>query len=477
MDCTCIPRGSTKGAKEVEIHELNKPLCEIATSRDGDLDALYEALERNPEVLDEIDKIPFVQTSLHVAASHTPRDEARRTHFALELLSLKPSLGKKLNPHGQSPLHLALSKGFSALAKRLINYDSELIRVKGREQKTPLHCLAEIGDAETNLLAEFLCACPESINDLTIRDETALHIAVKHRQVKAFKLIFEWIWRSYHGEVLNRKDEDGNTVLHIAASTNQLDIVRYLVRRAPIINIERNSIGQTAFDIAQDEEIKKILSGRVKVPPIREDGHGLKKNTNSLDEFLLTQEPRVERFLRFILYCRRELSLDMRNMVLVVAVLIATATYQDLGNLTDDKSSTENRLSSIKNNTGIGYYGDITNYVLNTISFTASVAVMALIFSFRPFTGFLHMSLVFLTISYGYKMAHLSQEQAVVILLIVPSLLAVVYGFKLYFKGAEREIKMEMPWTWLEPSPRWKALPPVPVPLERLRMVYKLMRG
>ncbi|KAH7857290.1 hypothetical protein Vadar_010952 [Vaccinium darrowii] len=222
MDCAYSCRCLTADAKEAIIQDLNKTLCGFA--REENLDALYEALECNPKVLDEIDKIPFVHTPLHEAVAHTPSNEATRAEFALELLSLKPSFGKKLNPDGQSPLHLALSKGFSALAKRLIEHDSELIRVKGRGGKTPLHCVAEIGDAETNLLAEFLFACPEAIKDLTIRKETAFHIAVKKGQYDAFRLIFEWIWRSYNGELLIWKDDEGNTVLHIATSTKQLRV-------------------------------------------------------------------------------------------------------------------------------------------------------------------------------------------------------------------------------------------------------------
>ncbi|MCI96546.1 ankyrin repeat protein, partial [Trifolium medium] len=55
-----------------------------------------------------------------------------------------------------------------------MDMNKELVRVKGKGGLTPLHLASENGDVE--FLAEFLTACPDSIEDLTVRGETALHI-------------------------------------------------------------------------------------------------------------------------------------------------------------------------------------------------------------------------------------------------------------------------------------------------------------
>ncbi|KAL7188454.1 hypothetical protein ACSBR1_038332 [Camellia fascicularis] len=105
---------------------------------------LMEAAEaRNISLL--TDEIPFVDTPFYIAAS------AGHAHFALEMMRLMPSFGKKLNPQGLSPLDLALQRreGLSpsdptlqnritSTIRRLIYFDKELIRVK--EGKASLLC-------------------------------------------------------------------------------------------------------------------------------------------------------------------------------------------------------------------------------------------------------------------------------------------------------------------------------------------------
>lgn len=97
--------------------------------------------------------------------------------------------------------------------------DTDLLRVKGGNNITPLHYAAEIGEDE--ILTEFLCACPSTIEDLTNRCQTVVHIAVKNRHLKASKVLLGWLTRVNMKEVMQWKDEDGNTVLHIATSTNR----------------------------------------------------------------------------------------------------------------------------------------------------------------------------------------------------------------------------------------------------------------
>jgi ankyrin repeat protein len=71
-------------------------------AQEGSIDALHSLVQGDPYILDTIDKIPFVETPLHIAAS------AGHTQFAMEIMRLKPSLARKLNRDSFSPMHIAL---------------------------------------------------------------------------------------------------------------------------------------------------------------------------------------------------------------------------------------------------------------------------------------------------------------------------------------------------------------------------------
>ncbi|KAH7867410.1 hypothetical protein Vadar_033011 [Vaccinium darrowii] len=301
----------------------------------GDINGLYRSIEVDPHVLDRIDAKPFVDTPLHTAVS------AGHTDFAIEILRLMPSFGRKLNPDGLSSLHLALINEKFETAKRLIEFDKELIRVYGREGTTPLHVLANydiygdqpimvghieqqrvtdeqqrVADIEqqrvaaeqqkvadrVNILAEFLFACPNSIEDLTIRDETALHIAVKSKNQKAVEVILGCICRIDRKRVLDYKDREGNTALCMAVSTAQDMIVSSL-----------HSAGASSGRLTQILSSLRSLGALESSSP-----------DPSLAEFLSSPEEPLEVLFKIKFRLDKAESMQLLNIGLVVAMLIAT---------------------------------------------------------------------------------------------------------------------------------------------------------
>ncbi|GAA0173405.1 homeodomain transcription factor [Lithospermum erythrorhizon] len=231
---------------------MEKMMAEAAQA--GDIDSLYELLENEPKLLDIINLKPFYDTPSHIAAS------AGHTLFVLETLLLKPSFGEKLNTNGLSPLHSALRNQRFETAKQVVKHHPELIWVKGRGGITPLHYVAVIG--EVDLLAEFLMACPSSVEDLTC-GESVVHVAVRDRCRGSFEVIFGWLIRFNTSKILQWKDREGNSALHIAAITNHSQVVSLLVKQIRVN--DRNCEGLTALDLAikfpgnESERIKKIL--------------------------------------------------------------------------------------------------------------------------------------------------------------------------------------------------------------------------
>ena len=201
------------------MDERTEKLKQVA--QDGNIDNFYRLIREDAKLLEAIDELPFVDTPLHIAAS------VGNVPFAMEMMRLKPSLVSKPNPDGFSPLHLALQREQIEMVRRLLQVDGDLVRMKAKEGMTLLH-YAIITYDRLDLLVEFLSLCPHSIEDVTIRNETALHIALKYDKLEAFKLLVGWLRQNrsknslfWERKVLNWKDGEGNTVLHVAISKNQ----------------------------------------------------------------------------------------------------------------------------------------------------------------------------------------------------------------------------------------------------------------
>jgi len=101
--------------------------------------------------------------------------------------------------------------------------DKELVRAKRRGGLTLLHLASQSGDI--NLLTQFLKACPDSVKDLTARGETALHFAVKDG-FEAFEFLLRWLSTNTVElqTIVNQKDVECNTILHIAATNNDTQV-------------------------------------------------------------------------------------------------------------------------------------------------------------------------------------------------------------------------------------------------------------
>ncbi|XP_052292814.1 ankyrin repeat-containing protein BDA1-like isoform X2 [Citrus sinensis] len=228
-------------ANSTNLLRTDQRLNEAAQA--GNVDGLYELIWEDVYLLDHIDQVPFVDTPLHTAAS------MGHINFALEIMRLKPSFARKQNQYGFCPLHLALQKTHTQMVLRLIDVDRNLVRVQGREGVTPLHYVAEKGNVD--LLCKFLAACPESILQVTIRKETALHVAAKNGKLEVLEVMLGWLRFVNKDDILNWKDDEGNTLLHISISRSHIQMVRLIVNRARDQINARNSKDKTAMDMVK----------------------------------------------------------------------------------------------------------------------------------------------------------------------------------------------------------------------------------
>ncbi|KAK9999777.1 hypothetical protein SO802_019380 [Lithocarpus litseifolius] len=308
------------GDIDAKIQRLN------GIAQQGDIDSFYNIIREDVKLLEHIDEFPFVDTPLHISASagHFP--------FSCEMMILKPSFVSKRNLGGYTPIYLALLNGHIEMVRQLLQHNADLVRVKGRECMTPLHYTATTKD-HLALLENFLLVCPGSITDVTIRNETALHIALKYDNLEAFKFLVGWLLRKwpYWRKILEQKDVEGNTVLHIAVSRNQTLAVSHLLawgRRSVNIN-EKNLEGKTALDILEGQQTQGVDISKMRVI-LERAGALIASSLPTVTSYARRLRLPVccERAIILIAHQLKGITVERRNALLVVATLLVTETYQ-----------------------------------------------------------------------------------------------------------------------------------------------------
>ncbi|KAH0766147.1 hypothetical protein KY285_002018 [Solanum tuberosum] len=288
----------------------------------GDVHHLQSLIKEVPFLLSTVSLVGSNETPLHIACSGV------HLEFAKEIIHLRPEFARELNQDGFSPLHIASANGDIEIVKELLNVDSNLCLVKGKDRRIPLHHAVIKGRG--HVMKELLVASPDSVEEVTARGETCLHLAVKNHQFEAFKLLLD----NLKDDLLNKKDIQGNTVLHLAVVDMLLD--ENVVCKGTIEVNSLNKKGLTPLEVlleeSGDRDIEEILraSGalsaenlQVSVVPVQDQqssreqtrDDGPRSNVKKLQDFFKynkTKDPPGK----------------VRDTLLVIAILIATATYQ-----------------------------------------------------------------------------------------------------------------------------------------------------
>ena len=172
----------------------------------GDVEKLQQLLEEKPLILHQVPLI-CAENPLHFSSA------AGHLDFAREIVKLKPEFARGLNPDGHSCLHLASANGYVEIVREIISVDPKLCRVKGRGGKTPFHVAVLTG--RVDLINEMLSSCEGCIEDVTVEKETAFHLAVRNSQFENLQVMLDWVRQMNKEDVLNKRDEHGNTILHL----------------------------------------------------------------------------------------------------------------------------------------------------------------------------------------------------------------------------------------------------------------------
>lgn len=196
---------------------MDRRLIEAAWT--GNIEYLFKLLEEDRCILHAV-ALAGGETPLHIACMTGHLD------FVREVMKLKQDFAEELNQDGFTPLHIAAAHGHIEIVKELLKTDRYLCNHEGRERRIPLHCAVIRG--KVVVIKELLSASKDSIENTTVRGETALHLAVKNHQFQAFEALVAHLKEFNKEYVLNEKDGQGNTVFHLAVSRKQYEASIYI---------------------------------------------------------------------------------------------------------------------------------------------------------------------------------------------------------------------------------------------------------
>ncbi|XP_077218577.1 uncharacterized protein LOC143852839 [Tasmannia lanceolata] len=252
----------------------------FAASAHGHLEVVKHLLIKFPMLLksEEDD----ASTSLHVAAAggytdivreilNKSPDYARKRDFEgfspLHLASMKGNLEVtreflRVNSdlcflkdyEGRTPLHLASSKGHLEVTREFLRVDSDLCLQEDKEGRTPLHSAATKG--RVSILEEILMISREPARMQTRAGETVLHLGVRNSQYEAVRYLVETLDVT---DLVNSRDNNGNTVLHLATAAKLTTMVRFLLCETKVDVNALNSSGSTALDMIKSDSFNSSV--------------------------------------------------------------------------------------------------------------------------------------------------------------------------------------------------------------------------
>ncbi|KAK6285360.1 hypothetical protein POUND7_011539 [Theobroma cacao] len=414
----------------------NERLFEAA--RTGNIEVLYDLLEKNPLILTDVALSCSTETPLHVAV------KAGQLDFVHQIMKHKPEFAGEMRKDGYRPLDIAVVTGHIDIVRQLLKTEFQIFRLPGKDQRTALHYAAAKGRVE--IINELISTCPKCITDVTSYGETALHLAVKNNQFPAFSVLVNWL------ENLKEK-----TSLELLVGKNNV-FNGILEVNAP------NSKGLTAMDILDivmeepnDIQMRKILQNDTVIAKKKQSWHDL------------AEEPLKDWFKYFKFQLERDSPSDTRNVLLVVAALIASVTFQEglnppSGLLEYDSQS--NPASGNVTRAGPAVTSafvaasallgtQATSYLFlfwNSFGLTASLSIIIYLTGGFPFQRELLISMLSMMFSYGFSIYGMTEKDGVAY-----ALLTVAFVLPFALRWLPTWVNKAWNW-WRGPPTSWSFL-------------------
>ncbi|XP_021811557.1 ankyrin repeat-containing protein At5g02620-like [Prunus avium] len=249
---------------------------------------------------------PIGRTALHAAVIYGDEEMTK------EILNKKKDLAIVTDEKGWSPLHYAAFHSRASIVRQLLEADKcSAYMGDEADKKTALHIAASKG--HVNVMKQLISYCPDCCEVVDQRRRNALHYALEKSQPRIIDFVLMDTWLS--NVLLNAKDVDGNTPLHL------LNALLYTER--PFIGDDRvdkmafNKENMNVLDVIEANDYLISLKHALKRNGAV-SGHRILRENDHDGQKLIKENKGGE---------DTELDKNIRESHLIVATLVATVTF------------------------------------------------------------------------------------------------------------------------------------------------------
>ncbi|KAJ3701272.1 hypothetical protein LUZ61_004977 [Rhynchospora tenuis] len=159
-------------------------------------------------------------TALHHAIRHGHED------LALKLINSEPKLSQKVNNYNESPVYIAVMRGFDEVFKQLWEIDHS--SHKGPYGDNVLH--AAVRNANISIIIAIMRSRPELAKEKNKSGHTPIKYAVDRNQTSVIR---EMLQHDRSLGYLVNSNKEGNPLLVSAASRGHIDVAREILEHCP----------------------------------------------------------------------------------------------------------------------------------------------------------------------------------------------------------------------------------------------------
>ncbi|KAK6912023.1 PGG domain [Dillenia turbinata] len=272
---------------EAENQKLETPLHDACRQNNPKILSLF--LGTNPWAASKLNDMN--QSALYVACSTGLPEMVKLLLNQRMILKARPDFAQRTDKNGQSALHYACGQGHLTITKEFLRLDTTLSQQYDNSGRTPLHLAAMNG--KTAILNEFVSMAPNAFQAITAQGETVFHLSVRYNQHHSLMFLVQLLGDT---PLFKLPDQNGNSVLHLAALKGYSKIYEYLLNRTKIDIFARNQDGLTALDILNGiNHSSEDLDLRTIIVEGSDEGSTQRSSTSRIERTNHQPEPFFER--------------------------------------------------------------------------------------------------------------------------------------------------------------------------------------